>query len=289
MQLSRSIETCAPVLFTHPRPQRLSHLHPPRWYNSAVPTPFYHLNIALDLLDHPQLAHGLKQQIQRHMPAYLLGHTAPDVQVVSGQKRVETHFFEVPIPANARQPWEQLLIEYPGLQHTQGRSTEQYIFLAGYLCHLQADWLWARQIYQPIFGPVAAWENFRQRQYLHNVLRSYLDFQVLHALNGRVSSTLPQAVPNHWLPFTGDEYLIQWRDLLAEQFQPGARVQTVEVFATRQGIAAEKYYQLLSSEIEMDQQIFLHIPRQHLISYKEKLLAENLQIIETYLKHPEGG
>lgn len=191
-----------------------------------------------------------------------------------------THFFQVPIPPGQAPPWENMLVEFPQLRAVLQSDTAHSAFLAGYLCHLQADWLWVRQIYEPHFGPAAKRGEFRQRQYLHNVLRSYADDQILKNLNGTISASLAQAQPDRWLPFTADGVLLQWRDLLAAQFAPGARIQTVDVFAARQGIAPEKYYELLNSETEMDRQVFVYLPRQDLATYRQDLLAENLRLCE---------
>ncbi|MBN1667210.1 MAG: hypothetical protein JW862_08975 [Anaerolineales bacterium] len=254
-----------------------------------MPTPFYHLSIAQELLTHPDLPVGLRQRFERHLPAFALGHTAPDVQTVSGQARLLTHFFRVPILAGAKPPWEIMLMEYPEMMAALGQDSAQAAFLAGYLCHLQADWFWVRQIYEPCFGPAARHGEFYQRQYIHNVLRSYLDFQILGSLNGTLSAALAQAQPVDWLPFTADADLRKWRDFLAEQFRPGARIRTVDVFAARQGIAPEKYYELIESEVEMDRQVFVYLPRHDLAAYRQELLVENLRLCQSCFEPISGG
>jgi hypothetical protein len=117
------------------------------WYNFFVPTPFYHLSIAQELLEHAGLPGNVRLALSEQRGAFLLGNTAPDVQVVSGQDRAATHFFTLPVPPNARQPWEQMLIDHPGLAEPDDYSPARAAFLAGYLIHLQADWLWVRDIF----------------------------------------------------------------------------------------------------------------------------------------------
>jgi hypothetical protein len=250
-----------------------------------MPTPFYHLSMAEHLLQHPSLPGELRQLFETQRPAYYLGHTAPDVQVVSGQRREDTHFYSIPLPSAAMVPWERFFVELPELAVPSQLSSAQVAFLAGYLCHLQADWIWLKQVFLPVFGPRAKWQTLPERLYLHNVLRSYLDFQILQSLNGITRTSLERVSPRGWLPFVEDEHLRAWLHLLSVQLKPGAAIQTVEVFAARQGIDTEEFYRLLRSEPEMDRRIFTHLPRYKLDDYRRLVMDENVSLLKTYLEH----
>jgi hypothetical protein len=250
-----------------------------------VPTPFYHLQIAEDLLKHPALAGQIRQTLEAQRCVFLFGITAPDVQVVSHQSREETHFFTLPFVPQARPAWEEFLENYPTLKNSRQMSSEHTAFLAGYLCHLQADWFWVKDIFDPIFGPSSHWGTFWHRLYLHNVLRTYLDHQVLDGLAKSAGYCLGKIHPHNWLPFVEDHYLVEWRNEVFEQLLPGASTHTVEVFAERQGIAPDEYYRMLNSETAMEAEVFSHVSRQVLDDYHQNLLAENLQLLEIYFDH----
>src|SRR5690606_38082853 len=130
-----------------------------------------------------------------------LGNTAPDVQVVSGQPRPATHFFTLPIDESAAPPWKLMLRAYPSLARPGQLPPAQAAFLAGYLCHLLADWLWIKDLYAPTFGPQCAWSTFTHRLYLHNVLRAFLDRQALDSLPASSGFCLQGVSPQGWLPF----------------------------------------------------------------------------------------
>lgn len=213
----------------------------------------------------------------------MFGNTAPDVQVVSGYPREVTHFFKLPIRSHDPFAWEACLNEHPDLVRSIRSSTEQAAFLTGYLCHLQADWIWVLDVFMPYFGLRSKWETFPKRLYLHNVLRSYIDQYVLPGLTNEVRSRLEETVPKNWLPFVRDEFLLQWRDFLASQLQPGAEIKTVAVFARRQGISSHEYYSLMNSEEQMEQQVFSRIPRESMKHYRQRLLEANLGLIQNYL------
>lgn len=248
-----------------------------------MPTPFYHLSLAEELLNHPCLPEKISHFLQTSRCAFLFGNTAPDVQVVSGQPRQETHFFNLPIQAVDRPAWELILSEYSHLAVAEQLSINQASFLAGYLCHLQADWLWVKDIFTPIFGPHCSWGTFHQRLYYHNVLRAYLDLHILPDLHPGIDACLRQVEPARWLPFVQDRYLVQWRDLLFPQLQPGAVPQTVEVFSSRQGISAPEYYALLESEDRMQKEIFEHFPLRLVQSFRQRVLDENIRLLSDYL------
>jgi hypothetical protein len=256
---------------------------PPTRYNFIVPTPFFHLRIGEDLIQHPTLPEPIRVILSDQRGAFLFGNTAPDVQVVSGQDRTATHFFDLPIQPSDPQPWKRLLESYPGLGLIERIEPSQAAFLAGYLCHLLADWNWVGEIFAPVFGPHSNWGAFRQRLYLHNVLRSYLDLRLLPELSNHMETWLAAVEPDGWLPFVSDRHLTEWRDILTPQFQPGAAAQTVEVFALRQGIPSESYYGLLNSAERMQVEIFSHLPYQQLDDFKQRLLGESAWLLERYL------
>jgi len=251
-----------------------------------VPTPFYHLSIADEILSHPGLADPLRQFLGANASAFLFGKVAPDVQVVSGERREVTHFYTLP-PADNTPAWQRMLKANPSLADPAEMSSQRAAFLAGYCCHLQADEHWLFNLFIPVFGPDAQWADFRQRLYLHNVLRAYLDHQVLSNLSPQAGPTLQAAQPEDWLPFAAQAHLIEWRDYLAAQLQPGAAIQTIEVFAERQGLPAESFRELLGSKDKMKREIFAHISKQKLSSFRAQVVEKNIALLTKYLSsHP---
>ncbi|MFN2212910.1 MAG: zinc dependent phospholipase C family protein [Anaerolineales bacterium] len=248
-----------------------------------MPTPFYHLSLAEQVLNHQSLGPEIGYLIHSNRGAFYLGSTAPDVQVISGQKRSGTHFFKVPIPKMARVPWEVLIIKNPQLGAGKSLDLVKAVFVAGYLCHLQADWFWIKEIFEPIFGPHQKWGIFSKRLYWHNILRAYLDVQVIADLP--VEQILNNAVvrPQNWLPFIQDLDLLNWWAYLCEQLQPGNNIKTVKVFAAREGIEVDEFQSMLESEQGMRENIFVHISPGQLADYRAKIVAHNVALVKNYL------
>ena len=248
-----------------------------------MPTPVQHLLLAQRLLDDSTVPGSIRQRLLAHRGAFLFGNTAPDVQTVSGQLREETHFFvipwaRVPVPHNA------LFSLYPALGRARALPADQAAFLAGYICHLWLDVLWVRDIYLYGFGPYAHWANLRERHIYHNILRAWCDQHDQVQLTNAIGRILATANPIEWLPFTADRYLVQWRDLLAEQFQPGATIRTVEVFAERGGVPPEKFHQVLDSPDEMDRHIFAHAPQAKIEKFYRDGYEQMAELIVAYFR-----
>ena len=249
-----------------------------------MPTPFYHLLLAQDLVSSPDLDPASARLLRQNWGAFLLGNIAPDVQVVTQQDRTLTHFFDLPIPPGAEPPWARLLQAHPEL--TNSLSAGQAAFLAGYICHLAADWHWVLRIFAPVFGPTCRWATFGERLYLHNVLRSYLDRQVVSGILPETARSLSQIQPRAWLPFASDRDLEVWRDVVSPQLAPGAAITTVEVFAARQGISPDAFYKLLDSEEQMGRLVFSRVSTQELRDYRARLLVESAGLVHAFLSGP---
>jgi hypothetical protein len=246
-----------------------------------VPTPFYHLSIAQELITHPELSGNIRTFLRDHQCAFFLGKTAPDVQTISGQPRESTHFFKVPFP-DKKPAWEALFKKHSRLKSPADLPDSQAAFIAGYICHLQADQLWISTIFKPYFGLEAKWGHFYLRLYRHNVLRTYIDERIIQDLPNDTGSCLQNVQPNGWLPFASDESLIQWRDMLADQLQPEGNSRTAEVFADRMGVPVEELMSLLNSEERMEQEVFSHVPRHLLVEYRQQLILSNLALLSAY-------
>jgi hypothetical protein len=215
------------------------------------------------------------------LPAFRLGHTAPDAQTVSGQPREATHFFSVPM-TDPRPAHAVMFERFPELSRASQLDSARAVFLTGYLCHLALDQLWIRQIFQPVFGETAEWATFRERLYLHNVLRTHLDELDLPQLANGVGTSLGRALPDGWLPFLADEALARWRDWLVEQLQPGASSQTLEIFARRMNRDPQELSALLASPDELDRLIFARLPQQDLAGFRAEGLAHSLGLAVEY-------
>lgn len=247
-----------------------------------MPTPVNHLVMAQELLQSRRLPPWAQHLLEAEHGAFLLGHTAPDLQTVSGQKRHETHFYTLP-PTGDRPAYRAFLDSYPELDQPGRLASAHAAFLSGYLAHLLADEAWWREVFSPVFGPQAAWSTWEDRLFLHNVLRTWLDLQDQARLSGTEAQALALAQPAHWLPFVRDEDLRSWRDLLVGQLLPGRRVRTAEVFALRMAVPSEAVEDALRSDDQMAV-IFQHVPMAQLDAYRSSVLEQSLVLIETYLR-----
>lgn len=247
-----------------------------------MPTPIEHLIIADEILTSP--AFTLRTQLDGDdtlRGAFLFGHIAPDVRVISRQLRRATHFFRVP-PTNHRPAHKRMLAAHPALAQPVTLPAAQAAFLAGYLAHLLLDELWIREIFLPIFGPDQTWGDQRERILLHNALRAWLDRRDWPRLPNDLGDLLRQVQPQGWLPFATDADLCRWRDLVADQFEPGATIRTVELFANRARIPDAEFFALLEPDV-MEERIFSRISPATLQAFHRRAIARSHDLIIRYL------
>ena len=246
-----------------------------------MPTPIMHLALAEEVLRRDDLPSTVHRLLVQQRGPFLLGHTAPDVQAISGQAREETHFYTIPrtsaIPAH-----EALFAAHPALARPEMLPPAQAAFVTGYVAHLLLDELWLDDVYLRYFVG-QEWGTRRERQFSHNVLRTWMDHQDQRRLNGSVTVALRAAAPRNWLPFAGDETLRAWRDWLVEQLSPGQAVQTVEVFAQRMGIPAAEVETVLHSPQQMEERIFRRIPRAALDAFHDAGYTRTVALTIAYL------
>jgi len=246
-----------------------------------------HLALAKEILRGDALPPAIRRLLIRQRSPFLLGNTAPDVQTISGQRREETHFYTIPRTPTMRRErsrpaYEALFVAHPALARAGLLPPAQAAFIAGYVAHLLLDELWLDDIFRRYF--LQDWGPLRERVFLHNVLRTWMDRQDQQRLNGSVATVLREAEPQGWLPFVGDRHLRAWRDWLVEQLGPGCSVRTAEVFAQRMGISAAKVEAVLTSPQQMGERIFRHIPQATLQSFRDTGYARSAALIARYLK-----
>lgn len=249
-------------------------------YNRIVPTPFYHLSVACELLNHPEMPPQLQGMLHDQRGIFYFAKTAPDVQVISNQTREETHFYDIPITEKSA-AWEDMWAAYPRLQDPKNLDPSQAVFVAGYICHLQADQKWLMEIVFPYFVDTED-GSFKNRHFIHDTLRSYLDAEALAAFPSDLRSCLEGVDPQDWVPFVEDDHFRDWRDYLTEQLHPGAEIKTIEVFAERQGISKQNFEALLRSDKRMQAEVFAYIPKEALQTFRDALMQANIDLLKTY-------
>ena len=205
-----------------------------------MPTPFQHLVYAEHVYRHPRLPSTVRRLLYDDWCAYLLGSTAGDVQSITHQPRVDTHFYHLS-DIGIRSPVATLLAAHPHLACPGNLDPAHAAFLTGYLVHLVWDEVWARDLFLPLYQDAPQWQERRSRFVHHNALRVLLDRVAYASLHRRtsVSACLRSVVPGQWLPFAEDQALLGWRDWLAGQLADPTTVQTAAVFAERMHVPVQ--------------------------------------------------
>lgn len=248
-----------------------------------MPTPFMHLQVAERIRAHRQLKSAVAAQIDRALPAFYLGHVAADFQTIADIPREATHFYHLP-PARETIAHERMLQSYPQLAQTKHMTVDHAVFVAAYRSHLLLDQLWYWDVLIPYFMEASHWEaDHRQRFLVHNTLLTYLDKLALESLPPDAGVTLAAARPHRWLPFAGDGDLIRWREMLVDQLQPGATIQTIAIYAERMRLQPAAFAANLANPQWMQEQVFSKAPLEEVQAIITEGVTQSVALISDYL------
>lgn len=183
--------------------------------------------------------------------AFLLGAISPDVRVVSGHAREDTHFIPIPPPEGVLAQ-DVMLVTWQELQPGSVRESAHAAFVAGYIAHLIMDQTWLDTVVMPgLFIDGIEWGTGHPNWRLYGILMTYLEYRGAQRLPPHITPLLAQASPNRWLPFVEDRHLIQWRDHVVQTIQTDGARRTSQIFARSCGLSAEALEAIVLSEERM--------------------------------------
>lgn len=242
-----------------------------------------HLQVAERIRAHPTQQPNITQALDEAMPAFYLGNVAADFQTIADIPREATHFYHLP-PARDTIAYERMLEENPQLADASALPLDQAVFVAAYRAHLLLDQLWYWDVLIPYFAKAPDWDaDHRQRFLVHNTLLTYLDKLAFESLPPDAGETLAAARPRRWLPFAGDGNLIRWRDLLVEQLQPGATIQTIAIYAERMRLKPAAFAANLADPEWMHEQVFSKAPIRDVQAVITRGMEQSVTLISDYL------
>lgn len=217
---------------------------------------------------------------ERVQSALLLGAVGPDVRVVSGQIREETHFFDIP---TGEQPGHEALFEaWPELADAATLGPEWAAFVGGYLTHLIMDETWVEMVVmEGLFVEGLKWGPGHPNWRLYSLLMTYLEYRAAARVPARVVELLSQAEPQGWLPFTTDEDLRDWRDYVVSTIRQGGPRLLSRMFARSNELSEAELESIVLSEARMAAEVFELVPREQLAAFE----AETARQSEAAVRH----
>ena len=253
-----------------------------------MPTPFYHIVIAEDILEDSRLHALVRNQLFDDLPAFLFGNVAPDVQAISRYTREDTHFFSID-NVGKNVAYKAMLSKHKELSNTRLLSPVRSAFVAGYLAHLLLDQAWIMEVFNPVFGKKVNWGEFRERLFLHNVLRTFLDQNDYDNLPSDIDQRFALNLSSvRWLPFVDNNDLYRWHKFLSEQLVDGLSSRTVEVFAGRMGLKPEDFEEILLDDDVMEKKIFSRMSRIRLDKFRQRALDNTIVMLNDYFSSDLG-
>lgn len=247
-----------------------------------MPTSAVHLNAALVVLRDTTLAARQHLSSGEQRAAFLLGSVSPDVRVVSGVSREETHFYDIPLDHHSSAS-QNMLENYPSLADPAALTPGQAAFVAGYITHLMMDEAWLEVVVMPyIFIDDAAWGSQHPNFRLYSLLMIHLAETGGQQMTEAIVHDLRAARPQAWLPFASDDHLRQWRDRVAEHMNAEHGWRTAEMFARYMQVDAHDLFGVVTSDQALATQVFSIVAQQTLDDFHQQTHQRTIEALNSY-------
>ena len=251
---------------------------------SALPPLCLHLGIAREAA-----ARSNHPVVERNLGNYLLGSTLPDVHIISGIPRVESHLFD--LEKEHSESGVKLLFEaHPYLAKGTGLGEAASVLVAGYLSHLITDEIWIIDIYRPYFGPSSPLADDPMANIMDRVLqyeldiRERLDRAKMSEIRQQLERWNSEIDPRFVDPYT----LRQWWWFMLDVTERKPDWSLFPHFAerflvTRQKVDPKGLEQFLNSMPEMLERVIQYVTPERIVEFREKAINESAALAEEYL------
>ncbi len=245
----------------------------------------FHMSVARDL------ANALENTlIDADRGAYYLGSTGPDMHVLSRERRISSHYFDLDC-LDEQDSVESFFRSHRDLRDAWKLGDSTAAFVSGYLTHLVMDVVWITDIYRPFFGPDSTLGGSARANVLDRVLQYEMDLQRRRdrAAMDEIRDALvasPHAVD---VDFVVPELISRWHDLavMTASLPPtwGRFPKTASRFLGLVGVSTpeevEEFMKTLPQLVEEARQ---HVSPQQREAFVEKARALALSALEEYLR-----
>jgi hypothetical protein len=249
-----------------------------------MPPLCFHLAIAKEAAE---LLHN--PIIDRNLGNYLVGATLPDVHLIIGVSREETHFFD--LEQEAGESGVRLIFKaHPNLAKGSKLDEKTKSLIAGYLSHLIADEVWIRDIYRPFFGSSSPLGGDPMANMLDRLLQYELDRREREderKMEG-IRALLCDWEPGGGVDFIDASTLAEWREFVSTATTRQPTWDLFPFFARRFllprfKVDPEQLEQFLSSMPSKLEWALHYVTPQRLTAFREKAISESVAVVKEYL------
>lgn len=227
--------------------------------------------------------------LERNQGFYLLGATLPDIHLVYGGARQDTHF--VNLSAEGVEGGVSAFFQsHPELAKDEDPDEATKAAVCGYLSHLFTDEVWVAQVYLPFFGSSSPLGDNPMANVYDRAFQFELDRQVRLG-KGRIAKFRSLLYSVNWesvRQLAEPSRLSKWQEFIGtildrkpswESFAHYAR----NFLLAHQKVEPEQLESFLSSLPTMQQKIVQLVPPERVESFKEKSICGSLDLAQEYL------
>ncbi len=227
-----------------------------------------------------------REDMDGEVGCFLLGSTAPDVRIITGRPREETHFFDVKSDHGAS-GIPRLLESYPHLSRLAGPPRA---FVSGYLTHLAVDELWIEDVYRPYFGTGSELGGNLEANLMDRLLQFHIDrAERLHRDRFRAFyEYVFTAEPGDGLGFIDVPTLHRWREVVANILKQEPTWEAFRTLADRRFGSDENaepeqvraFFESIPTALE---RTLLYVTEERIAAFQEDAVRRSVDAVTAYL------
>ena len=224
--------------------------------------------------------------LEDEIGCYLLGSTAPDIRIMTGRPREETHFFDL------QQDHEMSGISrlFEAYEHLSGLTGRPKAFVAGYVTHLAVDETWIEQVYRPYFGRGSGLGGSLEADLMDRLLQFHMDQRErmdrdrFKAFYGYVFT----ADPGEEVGFIDPPTLTRWREVVTrildqEPTWEAFRTFTMRRFGASGPVDSEQVRTFFESIPEALDRTLSHVTAERVEAFREDAVNRSLAAVKAYM------
>jgi len=243
-----------------------------------------HLSIvkeAAELLQNPIL--------DQNMGGYAFGATLPDVHIITGLDREETHFFDLS-KEDYKSGTKTIFEAHPHLAQVEKLDGATKSVVAGYLSHLITDEIWIVDIYRPFFGNSSPLRENAMANMFDKLIQYELDRREREgrAAMEEIRSCVIGWEPGDDIDFIDRHALIEWRDFVCAAAIREPNLALFPFFAKRfllprlevDPTQLEQFFSSLHANLEW---VIQYVTPERLAAFREKTVSQSVGLAREYL------
>lgn len=227
--------------------------------------------------------------LEENLGCLLLGATAPDIRVITGSSREDTHFYDLS-QTDAESGVVRFFEAHASLARKEALSFPLRAFVAGYLTHLAVDELWINEMYRPFFGKGSLLEDEPMANIMDRLIQFEMDRRerLERGKMAELYAVVSQSELGDTSNFLDPIVLQRWREAVCDMISQEPSWETLRRYAERhfgagQRLTEEQVDALMAQIPSLLERATSVVTTKSIANFRAGAVARSKAVVEEYL------